>query len=169
MMRIYLTNLGKYNEGHLIGEWVDLPISNEELQKVLDRIGINEEYEEYFITDSETDLDGIEIGEYSNLDDLNEMAETLESLDDDEKEVVDAIMSEGYSLEEALKKKDDCIVYCDCSDMEDVAREYAEQTGLPDSIPENLQSYFDFEAYGRDMSYEGTFVFTNNGNCVQIL
>ena len=168
-MRIYLTNLGKYNEGHLIGEWVDLPISEEELQKVLDRIGINEEYEEYFITDSETDLDGIEIGEYSNLDDLNEMAETLESLDDDEKEVVDAIMSEGYSLEEALEKKDDCIVYCDCSDMEDVAREYAEQTGLLESIPENLQSYFDFEAYGRDMSYEGTFVFTNNGNCVQIL
>ena len=169
MMRIYLTNLGKYNEGYLIGEWVDLPISNEELQKVLDRIGINEEYEEYFITDSETDLDGIEIGEYSNLDDLNEMAETLESLDDDEKEVVDAIMSEGYSLEEALEKKDDCMVYCDCSDMEDVAREYAEQTGLLDSIPENLQSYFDFESYGRDMSYEGHFVFTNNGNCVQIL
>lgn len=168
-MKIYLTNLGKYNEGYLIGEWVDLPISNEELQKVLDRIGINEEYEEYFITDSETDLDGIEIGEYSNLDDLNEMAETLESLDDDEKEVVDAIMSEGYSLEEALEKKEDCIVYCDCSDMEDVAREYAEQTGLLNSIPENLQSYFDFEAYGRDMSYEGTFVFTNNGNCVQIL
>ena len=169
MIRIYLTNLGKYNEGHLIGEWVDLPISNEELQKVLDRIGINEEYEEYFITDSETDLEGIEIGEYSNLETLNEMAETLESLDDDEKEVVDAIMSEGYSLEEALEKKDDCIVYCDCSDMEDVAREYAEQTGLLESIPENLRSYFDYEAYGRDMSFEGTFVFTNNGNCVQIL
>lgn len=169
MIRIYLTNLGKYNEGHLIGEWVDLPISEEELEKVLDRIGINEEYEEYFITDYETDLEGIEIGEYSNLDVLNEMAETLESLDDDEKEVVDAIMSEGYSLNEALEKKDDCIVYCDCNDMEDVAREYAEQTGLLESIPENLQSYFDFEAFGRDMSYEGTFVFTNNGNCVQIL
>lgn len=169
MIRIYLTNLGKYNEGHLIGEWVDLPISEEELQKVLDRIGINEEYEEYFITDYETDLEGIEIGEYSNLEDLNEMAETLESLDNDEKEVVDAIMSEGYSLDEALEKKDDCMVYCDCSDMEDVAREYAEQTGLLESIPENLQSYFDFESYGRDMSYEGHFVFTNNGNCVQIL
>lgn len=116
-MRIYLTNLGKYNEGYLIGEWIDLPISNEELQKVLDRIGINEEYEEYFITDYE----------------------------------------------------DDCMVYCDCNDMTDVAEQYAEETGLLNSIPENLQSYFDFEAFGRDMSYEGTFVFTNNGNCVQIL
>ena len=46
MMNIYLTNLGKYNEGELVGEWVQLPISNEELQEVFKRIGINEEYEE---------------------------------------------------------------------------------------------------------------------------
>ena len=56
MMNIYLTNLGKYNEGELIGEWVQLPISNEDLQKVFERIGINEEYEEYFITDYECDF-----------------------------------------------------------------------------------------------------------------
>lgn len=24
-MKIYLTNLGKYNEGQLVGEWVELP------------------------------------------------------------------------------------------------------------------------------------------------
>jgi hypothetical protein len=45
-MKIFLTNLGKYNEGELIGEWVELPVSQEELQKVFERIGINEEYEE---------------------------------------------------------------------------------------------------------------------------
>ena len=79
------------------------------------------------------------------------------------------MISEGYSLEDAINKKEDCMIYYNCEDMEDVAREYAEETGLLDSIPENLQSYFDFEAYGRDMSFEGHFVFTNNGNCVQIL
>ena len=63
MMNIYLTNLGKYNEGQLIGEWVELPVSNEELQKVFERIGINEEYEEYFITDYECDF--YEVGELS--------------------------------------------------------------------------------------------------------
>lgn len=52
--------------------------------------------------------------------------------------------------------------------MEDVAREYAEQTGLLESVPEHLQNYFDFKSYGRDMSFEGHFVFTDNGNCVQI-
>lgn len=40
MLRIYLTNLGKYNEGMLVGEWVDLPVSEEELEKVFKRIGV---------------------------------------------------------------------------------------------------------------------------------
>lgn len=41
MMNIFLTNLGKYNEGKLVDEWVELPVSNEELQEVFKRIGIN--------------------------------------------------------------------------------------------------------------------------------
>lgn len=169
MIKIYLTNLGKYNEGTLQGEWVDLPATEEEIEEVKERIGINEEYEEWFITDYETDIDGLEIREYSDINELNELAETLEDMDDNDREVIEAMLSEGYSLDDAIDKKDDCIVYADCEDMEDVAREYVEETGLLNSIPENLQSYFDFEAYGRDMSYEGQFVFTKNGNCVQIL
>lgn len=61
MLNIYITNLGKYNEGELIGEWAELPVNEEELQEILNRIGINEEYEEYFITDFETDIEGLEI------------------------------------------------------------------------------------------------------------
>ena len=41
---IYLTNLGRYNEGCLMGEWVKLPVDKDKLQEVLDRIGINEQY-----------------------------------------------------------------------------------------------------------------------------
>ena len=49
----FITNLGKYNEGYLIGEWVKFPVTNEELQAVFQRIGINRRYEEWFITDYE--------------------------------------------------------------------------------------------------------------------
>lgn len=167
MLRIYLTNLGKYNEGELIGKWVDLPTTNG-FEEHLEEIGINEEYEEWFITDYETDIAGLTIGEYDNIEELDELAETLEDLQDYDREVIEALISEGYSLEDALEKKDDCMVYYNCNDMEDVAEQYVEETGLLDSIPENLRYYFDFEAYGRDMGIEGTFVFTNNGNCVQI-
>ena len=97
------------------------------------------------------------------------MAETLDNLDEYDREIVEAIISEGYSLEYALDNKDDCVVYSNCTDMTDVAMAYAEETGLLDNIPENLRCYFDFEAFGRDMNIEGTYVFTNGGNCVQIL
>ena len=53
----FITNLGKYNEGVLVGEWVKFPTTAEELQKVFERIGIGSKddfghpYEEWFITD----------------------------------------------------------------------------------------------------------------------
>ena len=122
MLRIYLTNLGKYNEGMLIGEWVDLPVSEEELEKVFKRIGINDEYEEYFITDYESDVDGLKVGEYENVDDLNELAEALEDLDSEEENVLSVMLEDGCTFEEALEKiKDrDYMVYYNCDSMEDV-------------------------------------------------
>ena len=38
---VFITNLGKYNEGNLIGEWVKFPTTEEELKKVFERIGID--------------------------------------------------------------------------------------------------------------------------------
>lgn len=160
-MNIYLTNLGKYNEGELIGEWVTLPISEEELKKVFERIGINERYEEFFITDYECDY--YTIGEYDNISELNEIAETVEGLDEYEQDIIKALLNDGYNLQEALDQKDDCILYADCFDMEDVAIQYCEECGVLSSIPEHLQSYFDFAAFGRDMSFEGHFIETDKG------
>ena len=34
----FITNLGKYNEGELVGEWVKFPTTSEELQKVFERL-----------------------------------------------------------------------------------------------------------------------------------
>lgn len=175
MIKIFLTNLGKYNEGCLIGEWVNLPCTDEEIEEAKERIGISDKpdengnyYEEWFITDYETDIEGLKIGEYDNLNDLNELAEALENLYDSDKEIVETLISEGYNLEDSLDRKDDCIFYYNCNDMEDVAIEYCEETGILESIPENLRIYFDYKSFGRDMGIDGYFVFTDKGNCVQI-
>lgn len=164
MLRIYLTNLGKYNEGMLIGEWVDLPVSEEELEKVFKRIGINDEYEEYFITDYESDIDGLKVGEYKNVDDLNELAEALEDLDSEEENVLSVMLEDGCTFEEALEKiKDrDYMVYYNCDSMEDVAYQVVEESGLLDGVPEKVARYFNYEAYGRDLEIEGTFYQINN-------
>ena len=127
MLKIYLTNLGKYNEGELVGEWVELPATDEELEKVKERIGINKFYEEWFITEN------------------------------------------GYDLEDALEVLDDVIYYSNCEDMEDVAYKYVEETGLLNNVPQEIARYFDYAAFGRDIETEGNFIFTDDGNCIQVL
>lgn len=170
MLKIYLTNLGKYNEGILQGEWVELPVSQEELKEVFKRIGINEQYEEYFITDYECDF--YEVGEYENLDTLNEIAEKLNELEEEESTVAKALMSEcGYTLDEAIEKVNngDYRIYSECNDMTDVAYEVVEECGYLNNVPENVARYFDYEAFGRDLGIEGTFIFLDNGDCLEVI
>ena len=95
----YITNLGKYNEGELMGEWITFPIDEDELNEVFERIGCryededgnehNEEYEEFFFTDWECEID-LELGEYESIDDLNEKAEAIEDLDEYDLKVFEA-------------------------------------------------------------------------------
>ncbi len=170
MMNIYLTNLGKYNEGELVGEWVKLPVSDEELQKVFKRIGINEEYEEYFITDYECDF--YEIGEYESISTLNEIAERINDLDEEQEQVVKVLMSEcGYDLDGAIEKAEsgDYRIYTDCNDMTDVAYAVVEECDYLRNVPETVARYFDYEAYGRDLGIEGSFHFLDNGDCIEII
>ena len=49
-MRVYIANLGKYNEGELVGAWFEPPI---DMDEVRERIGLNDQYEEYAIHDYE--------------------------------------------------------------------------------------------------------------------
>ena len=162
MFNVALTNLGKYNEGELIYTWLSLPATDEEITAAMDKIGINEEYEEFFITDYENDYD-YAVGEYDNLEDLNEKAETLEAIDDYQMEIIKALISEGgYDLGEAIDKADDCIYFPDCNDMSDVAYQLVEE-GIFLEVPENIKCYLDYDAIGRDLNIEGTFYRTENG------
>lgn len=168
-MKIFLTNLGKYNEGELVGEWVELPVSQGELQEVFDHIGINEEYEEYFITDYECDL--YEVGEYENIDKLNDIAERIKKLDGEERNVVKALIQKlDYTLDEAIEKVNngDYRIYYDCDDMEDVAYHVVEDCGYLDKVSDNVACYFDYESFGRDLGIEGTYIFTDDNEAIEI-
>ena len=59
MIDAYVTNLGKYVEGELCGEYLKLPAKKEDVQALLARIGVDGVlYEEFFITDYETKISG---------------------------------------------------------------------------------------------------------------
>ena len=166
-IEICLTNLGKYNEGELVYTRLVLPATTEEIYAAYDEIGVAEGtmYEETFISDYETDINGLEIREYANIDDLNELAEELENFDEYELEAFGAMLDAGLATDEALQKVQDneYRIYDGCYSMAEVAEMYADETGLLSSIPDDLRYYFDFEAYGRDMDHNGHFAETDSG------
>ena len=172
----FITNLGKYNEGSLVGEWVKFPTTAEELQKVFERIGIGQKddfgqpYEEWFITDYDCYVDGLydKLGEYENLDELNYLASKLDEMSQGEYEQFQAAMEIGDhsgSIQEIINLTEnlDCYdVYPDIRDHDDLGRYYIEELDAM-QVPEHLRNYIDYEAYGRDVALEEGGEFTDFG------
>ena len=157
LFEAYITNLGKYNEGELVGETLEFPTSPQEVQALLKHIGVDGiRYEEFFITSFDGDVLGLYdyLGEYENLDELNHLACLLSELDQGELEKFEAVLHTGAHTSSVadiinLTQNLDCFeFYPEIENEEDLGRYWAED--LP--IPEELKGYFDYEAYGRDIS-----------------
>ena len=162
-IRIYLTNLGKYNEGELVGEWVDLPVSDEELQEVYKRIGISDEpdaegnyYEETFITDYESDIPGLTIDEYDRISELNAMAEEIENLDEWDLEKFKNAYEAGFVDDITNFDPDRFILYRDVNSKWDLGIAIVDEMygGLANMDSDTLSNHFDYESYGRDCKYD---------------
>ena len=172
----FITNLGKYNEGELVGEWVKFPTTAEELKEVFKRIGIGQRddfgqpYEEWFITGYDCYVDGLysKLGEYENLDELNYLASKLDEMSDSEYAQFQAGMEMGDhcgSLQEIINLTEnlDCYeVYPHIADYDDLGRYYIEELEVM-QVPEHLQNYIDYEAYGRDVAMDENGSFTDQG------
>ena len=172
----FITNLGKYNEGELVGEWVKFPTTAEEMKEVFKRIGIGQKddfgnpYEEWFITDYDCYVDGLydKLGEYENLDELNYLASKLDEMSDSEYAQFQAGMEMGDhcgSLQEIINLTEnlDCYeIYPNIEDYDDLGRYYIEELEVM-QVPEHLQNYIDYEAYGRDVAMDENGSFTDQG------
>ncbi|SCI72942.1 Antirestriction protein [uncultured Clostridium sp.] len=162
MLKIYVTNLSKYNEGALVGEWVNLPC--EGLEEVLDKISNNGK-DELFISDYETDISGLKVAEYKDILQLNEIAEEIDNFDDEEVIIFQAYLDQyANDIEQALEevRQGNYTIYENCDNMEDVAYQAVNESGLLDGVPEQVKMYFDYEAYDRDMDINRTFIQIDN-------
>ena len=166
--KAYITNLGKYNEGELVGEWVEFPIDEDEFEEVLQRIGISDEpdedgnyYEEWFVTDYECDLPGFdwqELGEYTSYDKLNEYGEFVEEMNAGDSEMLLNVYEAVGDIEEAkeLIEKGNVSFYPGVTSEEDLAYYIIDEYygGVGDLKSDQLESYFDYEMLGRDLSFD---------------
>ena len=159
-----------------MGEWVKFPTTAEDLQQVFERIGIGSEddfgnpHEEWFITDYDCYVDGLydKLGEYVSLDELNYLASKLNEMNQSEYEQFQAAVDMGDhtdSLQDLINLTDnlDCYsVYPDITDYDDLGRYYLEDLSTM-NIPEWLDNYIDYEAYGRDIAYDEDGQLTDYG------
>lgn len=168
VLRGALTNLGKYNEGGLDYVWVSFPCDEDDFQDSLKKIGIGEDrgdgsvYEEWFFSDWDTDYSGLNLdglGEYMSLDEVNEYAEALENIvDEGTEEEFRAAMEYSGDFHDALNLVETGSV-TKISD-ESMSNRMDEAIGYyyVDSIGfrglSNVENYFDYEAYGRDIRLE---------------
>ena len=91
VMSVYAQNLAYYNEGEIIGGWLDLPTSKEEIDDYLSEIvRIDDEHEEYEIADIDDCPFEYEIIQWADLHKLNNLAIIYGSLDEKEIEIVNA-------------------------------------------------------------------------------
>lgn len=164
MISVFITNLGKYNEGELVGEWLAMPTTPEHMTQCLERIGIDGiSYEEFFLTDYESSINGVTlcIGEYSDLNELNYLASRLEELNNHDIEIYEAVIDMGgyvQSVADLINLIDNlaCFVcLCGVSDDYDLGYYWIEESGADnlDALG-NLAYYFDYDKYGHDIALE---------------
>ena len=166
----YITNLGRYNEGCLVGKWISFPIDEDDLNEVLKEIGccyydeygdyVNTGYEEIFFTDWETDFSN-DFGEYEQIEKINEIAESLENWDEDTLNAA----CEIWSFNEVIDNSpDDYNLYCDINSNYDLGYYWIEESGCYDlSSMGNLKYYINYESFGRDIHLESNGGFSRYG------
>ena len=145
--RIYVGTYGKYNNGNLNGEWVDLDnfSTKDDFLEYCAEIHADEPDAEFMFQDYE----GFPSSLYSESGIDDELFDYL-AMDDDERELLEAYnncFGEGYG---DLRTAQDAS-YGKHDSEQDFAENILDECGDLASIPENLRYYFDYEKYANDL------------------
>ena len=153
-VKIYVGTYAKYNNGSIFGEWLNLgDFDNlEDFYNKCKEIHADEEDAEFMFQDYETPDIFKELISESHIDkDIFKIAEMLEGKDID---MLEAYFSLGYDItEENIQEAEDKF-FGYYGNVTDFGEDYAEQTCMLNEVPESIKYYFDFEKFGRDLSYD---------------
>ena len=155
--KIWVGSLAAYNGGELRGEWIELPLPNEELS---DRIRhILQDDEEFDIFDTDITSDALrDLASRTSVGHLNKMVEEYEALDTWEKDVFEAIVEvHGMDVEEAFQiiANGDYIALTDVEDVNGLGHAYIDEGLFGHHIPEELDRYVCRTSLGEDLTHEG--------------
>ena len=176
----------------MAGEWFSFPSTPEIVQEVLARIGLDgQRYEEWFFTDYRSDMiPGLThyLDEHNNLDELNYLAVLIRDMDGMQRETFAAALDYGESVSSVgdiinTVHNLDCFTFYPAITDEATLGEYMAETiqdmhsqmveGMAQSKDpaartlagyiNTLESYRDYERFGRDLSINDGGRFTRDG------
>ena len=148
--RVYVACLASYNNGILHGAWID---AAQDSDQIMEDIGTM--LESSPMPDAEEwavhDTDGLPyLGEWPDLNQLAQIAQGIEECGDAYRAYLECFDADTTSIEDFHER-----YLGEYRGREDFAADWLEQTGGLADVPEHLQAYIDFDAYGRDLLIDG--------------
>ena len=165
---LWIGNLAIYNDGEICGDWLSLPIYDEqEFKKFLEskcRIGecdeYGQEYEEWYIGDITSNLP-IEYHEYMSIEEILELSTIISDIENFNDSEFSALLAwiehNNNNLEEAYH----CISggnyahYPNIKSWYDLGEFYFNNGGYDDEVSERMRDFIDFEKFGKRMGEGG--------------
>jgi antirestriction protein len=182
--RIYVACLASYNSGILHGQWIDATSDRDEMQEAIDAILRASPCPNVYVTHPETgeevpsaeewaihDYDSFpNLGEYPGLDAVADMAEMIETAEDDHgisfddfQAIADNWHGRADDIRSALEN------FAGIFDtLRDYADDMAEEMMDAEGLAENstARRYFDYDSYARDIGIEYTVIDCPSGVAV---
>lgn len=158
MIKMYIENVKTAK-----GNWVDFPVDMEEMME-----NFEVEYSgQLEVMDYEANFT---LKNYKNIKDVNELAEILDDMDNNKRQIAENLIEEGIIVdwEYLIDAVHDVVVYEGCENMEDVAIAKMLLDSAFDGVDERLRDYFNFKEYGETLSITGTY-FEIDGAIVEYL
>ena len=149
-MKAYLTTHHLDNSGSLYGAWISLPIDDDG-RAAIERI---KDADRKAGGDAEmlvADTDGPAWLERTNsLEDLSDQAAWYESLDDDEQDAADAMLTEldQDTAERIIRAGEYLLLEFDCREYRSFEEQLGQYLLQQGDLLAWAEPYFDFEAYG---------------------
>ena len=163
--KIYVADLKAYNEGRLIGEFIDLS-EYDSGEEVMEKITeLMEEYSDKYHNGEETEY---AIHDYENFssslysesmgeEDFDIIIDTYKMSDeyDIPAEVLQDVMNDFNSANENLSDFISDRYYGRFDNDSDLAYDYVEQMGGISELGDNtIETYFDYDSFGRDLAMD---------------
>ena len=171
ILEAYIVNAQRHTEQAPVAEWVTLPTTGAELQKVFERIGVDGgDPEQYAVAGYASPIDALaeRLQPGASLDELNYLASLLERQRDEDRDKFAAAVAHGDHAGSVadiinLTHNLDCYwLYPAVHNSEDYGHYLVNELDEPE-LPESAKKYFDYKSYGRDAAQEDGGSFTDYG------